>query len=1109
MSNVHHNLSEKDAQRLDAVRSYGGGNNDPDELFDRFTTLARALFNTPIALISLVGEDVVRFKSSSGIELVELPRRNILCDAVTRRCAPLIVHDANNDPRVAESRLVGTFGISFYAGVPLCTAEGLPLGAFAVADTIQRPDFTEREQTILSELARSVVAELELRHQLAEKRNMVAQLSRREEIAAIAASTPSLTAALDRLLAHIVRWVDAVYCVIKEADATVDGYFVVAGFAEDPAVHSMLNQGRRTVWRPVTELFSGAALTDQAAVDSGPIITPEQVGKYPHLAFAVSLGTRRQITLPIAIDDQRFALSIGFRETTLSVEARAICDDLAQWITPLLQGRLREDVLAQANKFLAYSNKTLQILYASREATARARDETALAQATCDLAVRFGHFSAAWVGIAEHDDRRTLRPVALAGQGIDRIFDVHVSWGDSAYGHGPSGTAVREDRPIVINDVQSTKPFALWRDDADLDQPTSIAALPLRDDQGTTFGCLTLLADNRVRRDMPGETSFDVQELRLLSQLAHDLAHGIGALRARQSRDAAIVGQNASEQRLARLLEASQTVIYALERPGDTNDPAQWPLIEISGNVERLYGHDPVTARAAGWRIDHLHPDDRDDVLAAERQLLVDGSLVHRYRFARNDGTYRWVRDEKSLLPGAPGRADTIVGAWVDITEKHQADQVIRRLAFFDTLTDLPNLAQLYAQLGKALTIARQSGQHGSLMVVALNGVEAIHDLHGPTVGDAVLRQVGRTLLTGLRKQDIVARIRSDKFAILLAPLADTPQQAAEITQRIAEKLLGTLAEPIHAAGRECYISADVGIAMVPGRAGAVEDIVRQAEMAVRQARASDRTPIIFFEARMQDQIAERHLIELALRDALAHDRFEVWLQSQVDQNGVVTGAEALIRLRRPDGVILQPNDFITIAEETGIVFAMGRWMLRAVCTIIAEQAARAQPLRVSINVSPRQFRDPNFIADIEAALATTGADAHYLMIEITESLLIDRIDETTLLLNALAARGIQFSVDDFGTGYSSLGYLQNLPIAEIKIDRSFIQRLPDNPRDATLAEAILAMTRHLGLVTVAEGVESEAQATFLRDRGCDVMQGFLFGRPEPAAVWLDRWGVG
>ncbi|OZB30335.1 MAG: hypothetical protein B7X49_03470 [Acidiphilium sp. 34-64-41] len=612
MSKLIHNLGESDVERLSAVQRYGGGDAEQDELFDRFTKLAATLFNMPIALISLVGQDVVRFKSSHGIDVVDMPRRNKLCDAVTNSGTALVVHDALNDPLTMDSRMVSTFGIRFYAGAPLRTDDGLTLGAFALADRVQRPEFDEREMAMLGELARSVVAQLELRRRLTETRGMIAELSLRQEIAEITASAASLTDALDTLLAHVGRRLGATYCTVSEGDTQALTYRVLAGHAELPEIERIIGVERRTAWRPLAELSCAAALSDQVAVDSGPVLLPEQVGDYPGFAFAVNCGTRRQITMPIATDHRRFALTIGFREPELSAGLRATCADLVQWITPLLQGRLREDALARANALLSRSNRALQTVQASREAVARATDEAALTQAICDIAVRLGRYSAAWVGMAETDERRTLRPVAMAGHGIDRIFDVHISWGDDAHGRGPAGRVVREARPIVIDDVMNTAELSAWHDDADLEGRVSAVALPLCDETGASFGCLTLLATDRAVSVLPGDESFDGEEIRLLGQLAGDLAYGLCALRMRRSRDAAVVGRQDSEQRLTRLLEASQTVVYALERPNGMGDKALWRVTDFSANVERLYGYDQAAVRAPNWWIDHVHPDDRD-----------------------------------------------------------------------------------------------------------------------------------------------------------------------------------------------------------------------------------------------------------------------------------------------------------------------------------------------------------------------------------------------------------------------------------------------------------------------------------------------------------------
>ncbi len=765
-----------------------------------------------------------------------------------------------------------------------------------------------------------------------------------------------------------------------------------------------------------------------------------------------------------------------------------------------------KDALARSNALLDRANRALQTLIGCNQAVAHAASEQDLVEAICRLAVDVGHYNAAWVSKAETDAAATLRPVAKAGSGLDGLDSMRLTWADDEYGRGPTGTSVREGRPVTIDDLEHAVCMEPWRDAARRAGYTACVALPLRDAAGIVFGALTLYAIDRAPADAASQNSFDTEEIRLLTELAADLAYGIRTLRDRSARDAALAAQHSSEQRLARLLEASSTVIYAMESPNGEADPASFKLVEISANIERLFGYKPDAALDADWWMDHVHPADRVTALAGSQRLLTQNTIVQRYRFQRRDGVYRWVRDELTVIRDAIGRTTRIVGAWVDITEKHQADEDIHRLAYFDPLTGLPNRASLRLRLKTEIATARDSGTAGALLFIDLDGFKAINDLHGHSVGDIVLDQVGRRLQTVLRAGDVVARLGGDEFVVLLTGLPGAIERAAEIAHELAEKLRAALAPPIHAVTHECYAAASIGIAMFPRDAAGIDDILRQADIAMYQAKASDSLNIAFFEPAMQDRVAHRHAIEQALREALEHDRFEVWLQPQVDRASDVTGAEALIRLRRADGTIVLPGEFIPIAEQTGVILAMGRWMLRAVCRIIAAQARQGRRLRIAINVSPRQFRDPAFVPDVERVLAETGVNPHDLLIEITESLLIDRIEEATAKMHALAAYGVRFSIDDFGTGYSSLGYLQSLPIVEIKIDRGFILHLPDAARDATLAEAILAMTRHLGLSVVAEGVETEAQASFLRMRDCDAMQGYLFGRPEPAQAWLDRW---
>jgi diguanylate cyclase (GGDEF)-like protein/PAS domain S-box-containing protein len=1110
MDVFEHNLGGSETNPGTAFGQHASSCAVADDVFDRFTRLAATLFDVPIAAISLVGEQTVRFRSRVGIEVREVRRSGFFCSAAISRKSVVVVSDLTDDPAMMATDAATHLGFRFYAGTPLIDARGTIIGVFMIADTTPRHDFTAAKQTTLIELARAVVGETELLERLAEKRALTAQLSFRQTLVDLAARAPTLGAALDDLMRHAGRWLGATYLVISEAELGSATFRVVAIYAASEPLDRVLCREYLASWRPLTELSCPEVFTEQIIVDSGPITSAEQVSAYPGFVQAVAHGTSRQISIPITLDSRHFALAAGFDDADLPADRIATCTNLASWLTTVLRGRLREEALSRANAQLERANRALQTLLAANEAIAHATDEAVLTRTICERAIEIGRYAAAWVGLAEADDAATLRPVAVAGQGIERIGEVHISWADNEFGRGPSGTAVREGRPVVIHDIMSDDRIQPWRSSTGYTGHTSAIALPLRDEAGRSFGCLTLLAGDRASADHAADASFDVEEIRVLSQLAADLAFGIGAIRTRLARDAAQARQRTSEQHFTRLLDASPTVIYAVEQPAGCQSPDGWRLVDISANLQRLYGHDPVDAHAPGWWRAHVHPDDLDIVLADERRLLTEGRLVQHYRFARQDGTYRWLRDEKTLIPGPPGGADRIIGTLADVTDHHTADEEIHRLAFYDTLTGLPNRAMLHQAVRSALVPPgpneRACRRAGALIFIDLKHFVRINDLHGHAIGDHVLEEVARRFTAATRRKDIVARLGGDKFAVLLTDLAETPQSAAEIAERIAGKLLLSLAQPIHLAGHECHLAADAGITLLgPGPASA-DDLFREADIAVHQAKRAERTPVVFFQPAMQEQVNRRYATEVALREALDQDRLELWLQSQVDRHGTILGAEALVRLRLADGALMPPDAFIPIAEATGMIFKLGRLVFAMVGRILAEHRAAGRPLRIAVNVSAPQFHDPGFVGDIEHMLAVTGADPHDIVLEITESTLIDCGTTTVAKLERLADLGLSFSVDDFGVGYSSLAYLQNLPISELKIDRSFVTRLPHNPRDAALAEAILALTHHLGLSAVAEGVETEAQAEFLRARHCQTMQGFLFGHPEPAAQWLASW---
>ncbi|HNQ76640.1 MAG TPA: bifunctional diguanylate cyclase/phosphodiesterase, partial [Pseudothauera hydrothermalis] len=408
--------------------------------------------------------------------------------------------------------------------------------------------------------------------------------------------------------------------------------------------------------------------------------------------------------------------------------------------------------------------------------------------------------------------------------------------------------------------------------------------------------------------------------------------------------------------------------------------------------------------------------------------------------------------------------------------------------------------------LDHALAVARRSGHYGALLLLDLDYFKTLNDARGHEVGDQALKALAARLAAGLRESDTLSRLGGDEFVLLLPELSPQVHSAADMARSVAEKLRITLTEPLKIDGEQIALGASIGVTLFPTGAGcSAAELLKQADTAMYQAKAAGRNMVRFFEPDMQARAEMRFNLEAELRHAVEHDELRLYLQPQCDRDGRVRGAEVLLRWHHPRRGLIPPGSFIPIAEETGLIVALGDWVLRRACALLTTPELAEQPMRIAVNVSPRQFHRSGFVDRVRDILAETGADARRLTFEVTEGLVIDNVHQTVATMSELAALGIHFSIDDFGTGYSSLAYLKRLPINELKIDRSFIQDAPTDPNDAALVDAILSIAGHLNIAVVAEGVETEAQAAFLTTRVPMLYQGYLYGRPEPVEAFLQR----
>ncbi len=480
-------------------------------------------------------------------------------------------------------------------------------------------------------------------------------------------------------------------------------------------------------------------------------------------------------------------------------------------------------------------------------------------------------------------------------------------------------------------------------------------------------------------------------------------------------------------------------------------------------------------------------------------------SAGHQYRMDLGAQSH-WFELSIARKDGIPaGQGQRFVAIARDITERKQAEARTHQLAYFDTLTALPNRRMLLDRLEHALASARKSGQVGALFFIDLDNFKQINDARGHTLGDALLVQVAQRLTGLVPVSATVARLGGDEFVLLLNNLALDMHDAGREALLMGETIRSALEDPYTIEGRSYDATASIGITLFPKEHEEVEDLLREGDTAMYRAKDLGRNRISFYEAAMQADAQERLALEQDLKKAKAEGQLAVYVQPQVNAAGTVVGGELLMRWNHPVRGSVPPSCFIPVAESSGLILRMGDWMIEQACEALARLEAAQRVVSLSVNVSERQFRQDDFVERVRGMLERTGAPPEHLILEVTESLLIENLDKTVARMTELVQMGLRFSIDDFGTGYSSLAYLKKLPIFELKIDKSFVQDTPGDPNGTAIVESILAVARHLKLRVVAEGVETSAQAEFLASHDCDCLQGYFFGRPEPLEPWLQR----
>lgn len=506
---------------------------------------------------------------------------------------------------------------------------------------------------------------------------------------------------------------------------------------------------------------------------------------------------------------------------------------------------------------------------------------------------------------------------------------------------------------------------------------------------------------------------------------------------------------------------------------------------------------------------------------AAEKELgqpRVNFLMKHFWEvFSQETGTRFNHEFDKALATGQPMEFEylsSVLNEWYEIRlypvveglsiyfknigERKKAKQEIERLAFYDQLTGLPNRQLLYDRMKHAQLVAARNRCFGAVMFIDLDNFKALNDTQGHAKGDMLLESVARRLISCARATDTVARLGGDEFVVVMDGIDGVEQEAATLAEQKAQKILTALNEPHELQGVRYGCRASIGVTLFSGKTEQITEPLKRADAAMYQAKAAGRNIIRFFDPAMQEAINHKLILEAALRTSIELNQFTLHYQPQMDCQQRLIGAEALLRWTHPVHNKHSPAVFIALAEETGLIQQIGKWVLDTACRQLFAwgQDSSTIGLSISVNVSGYQFRDPDFVQQVLDSVRSSGANPTRLKLELTETILVADIDDAIIKMQALEAHGIQFCLDDFGTGYSSLSYLRDLPLGQLKIDRSFISRIPGKAADIAIVQAIISMGHSLGFSIVAEGVETEEQLDFLRKQGCDGYQGYLFSRP-------------